>query len=214
MTFRSVRVAAALLAIVATTAPSGLSAQLIRSTGVNLVLGRDQSWLVSTNAGVNFGAAFFVTTPPSPPWLANTGAYAWISATESGTGAPSGSYVFREVFDLTGYNASTFGFDFRCSKDNDGGTYKLNGSAASAAVCAPLNTYSFGSTVSLNSGFVPGSNTIDFFVTGDQTTDGFVLSVDAIRATPLGTSTVPEPATMGLLATGLVSLTALRRRKK
>lgn len=213
MTFRSVRVAASLLAFVATTAPAVLSGQLIRSTGVNLLTGRDQSWSVSTDAGVSFGAAYFNTSPPGV-WLADTPAYAWISATTTGTGAPSSSYIFREVFNLTGYNASTFGFDFRCSKDNAGGTYSINSGAASAAVCAAVNTYTFGSTVSLNGGFNAGSNTIDFFVSGDNTTDGFVLSVDAIRATPLGTSTVPEPATMGLLATGLVSLTALRRRKK
>lgn len=213
MHFRSLRLAAALVTLGVTAAPAALSAQFPVSTGSNVVAGVDQAWQVSVNGGSSWFNAFVVTSPPGA-WQANTAAYKWISFNAAGSGATGSPYIFRSTFDLTGYDPTTFGLDFRCAHDNFVGSYSLNGAAAVLNACGPDNNFQFGGTNVLNSGYVGGSNTIDFLVNGDNTTDGFLLSVDAVRAQRLGTSVTPEPATMALLATGLVSLTAMRRRKR
>jgi hypothetical protein len=73
------------------------------------------------------------------------------------------------------------------------------------------NSYSFGPTADLSSGFVSGLNEIDFYVEGNGTTDGFALNPISFTA-----NAVPEPASMTLL--GIAAASGLgywgwRRRK-
>jgi hypothetical protein len=55
-----------------------------------------------------------------------------------------------------------------------------------------------------------GVNTLDFIVTGDGTTDGLLVSID--QASDL--TVTPEPASLGLLAIGLVGVFGVTRRKR
>jgi hypothetical protein len=70
--------------------------------------------------------------------------------------------------------------------------------------------FRFGASQLLVGGYVPGTNTLDFIVTGDGTTDGLLVDMQQVTAI----STVPEPATAGLLAIGLLGVAGIVRRRR
>jgi hypothetical protein len=175
---------------------------------------QDALWQVSINGGATWSQAYQVQGPPSPPWLPNTSAYSWISATSSGSGG-GGNYLFRTMFDLTGYDPTTAVMTFQCAIDNypDANSYySLNGGAPGGNCGNTFNNYQFAGVNSVNGGFVSGINTIQFHFVGDGTTDGLVvgdmtLSARAVTATP-------EPASMVLVATGLLGVFGVARRRR
>ena len=103
-------------------------------------------------------------------------------------------FVFRQTFDLTGYDPNTADLKFQWAADDSGqgfadrGTwtpkYSLNGGSLVAGTWPGGDSYSFGPTADLSSGFVPGLNVIDFYVEGNGTTDGFALNPISFTATP------------------------------
>lgn len=199
-------------ALVLAFVPSLLAAQGPFSTGQNFLGSTDLSWEVSFNGtglyGDPFSQAALVTSPPGV-WQPNTTSYRWISAQSNASVGYSAFYWFRTTFNLTGFDPSTASLQFRCAKDNDQGTYRLNGGSFIAGDCG--TGFQFGSTQTINTGFVAGNNILEFHVTGDGVTDGLLVSIDSFSADEVGV--VPEPATVGLLATGLLALGVGARRK-
>lgn len=190
------------------------SAQGPVSTGKVVNNGKDQNWsatYTNTAGTTTLANAFVVTTPPSPPWLANVpGSYQWISGASNGSvGGGPVSYTFGTTFGLGSYTPSSVTLVFRCAVDNGFVGYSLNGGPQASAGCgSSANSYQFGSPQTLSAGFVSGTNTLTFYSTGDGQTDGLVVSVDRFS----GTSTVPEPSSLALLGTGLMGLVPVIRR--
>lgn len=194
------------------------------------ISGKLTHWEVATNVGgtdgayASFpttGAGFFAAIPRSggSGWVANT------SSGNNGCGTAGCTwvfFVFRQTFDLTGYDPATADLKFQWAADDSGQGYAARGNwrpqyALNSMAEADLkygwgpgaDTYSFGPILEINSGFHPGLNTMYFFVEGNAQTDGFQLNTVSFTANP-----VPEPETYAMLLAGLGLLGFATRRKK
>lgn len=188
------------------------------------------SWRVAVNFGAPDGLASSFQTASfqsavSIPWRSTDG-IGWLANNASGTNGGIGYwsfFVFRQTFDLTGYDPTSASLSFQWAADDSGqgfadrGTwvpkFRLNGGAFQSSSWAGGLTYGFSDPVTVGSGFVAGQNVIDFYVEGNGVTDGFALKPLSLTASP--TAPVPEPELLALTAAGLgVVAAATRRRAK
>ena len=208
-------IAAAAAMLVAAT--SSMAVPTFASTTA-AVGGTDLVWDVAAeHGGYNEGLARFGHILGN---VAFNDAWAWrhegpvTMLANNASGSNGGIYtyfIFRQTFDLTGYDPATADLKFRWASDDVPGAvgwtpaYKLNGAALQAG---SSGAYALGSVVEVDSGFVAGHNSIDFYVEGNGTTDGFALETVSFTA-----NAVPEPETYALMLAGLAGIGWAARRK-
>jgi hypothetical protein len=101
---------------------------------------------------------------PIPPWLANGPVSKWLAPqANQSTGNQSGSYKYRISFDLTGLEPSTAVVAGHWTSDNTGPQVLLNG--VPTGLVGDGNFTALNNAFAINTGFIAGTNTLDFVVT-------------------------------------------------
>ncbi len=151
------------------------------------------------------------TQYPFPIWLANnygSPGSQWIGPAAPNANGPVAPFVYRTTFNLpANANLSTVSITGDWATDDGGTDIKINGTSTG-------QTSAFNNALtpfSVNSGFVLGTNTLDFLLsnTGGGPTG---LRVDHIKGT--FQVKVPEPATIALCGGILLVGFATQRRRR
>jgi PEP-CTERM motif len=144
-------------------------------------------------------------------YLADGPTSRWISVNANGSSGGSGTYDFQLIFSLTGLNAATAQITGQFAADNHVSATKINGTTVGGAT---NDSYSAYSSFSITSGFVAGTNTLDFLVLDDSAPMAFRVNNLAGTANPIDGS-VPEPSTWLTMGAGLLAVMGMvcaRRR--
>lgn len=165
----------------------GLYATGVDDNGVALAPGAIDTHYTVLETGTN---PFVVSNPPAS-WLPNNATSMWIW--QQANGQPANvTRTFRLSFDLTGLDASTASISGFWSTDNFGLDILINGLSTGNTA----NNFSSAFAFSINSGFVDGTNTLDFVVQDVGIISGFrVLEISGEA------SLIPAPATLVLMLT-------------
>jgi hypothetical protein len=147
------------------------------------------------------------TTYPFPPWLANnygSGGSRWIGPSSNGNG-PAGPWIYRTIFTVPPTAIlSTVNVTGDWATDDPGTDIRINGTPTGQTSASFTSLTPF----SVTSGFVFGTNTLDFYLTNAGGPTG--LRVDHIS----GSFQIPEPTTLALACGGLISGFVLRHRRR
>ncbi len=98
-----------------------------------------------------------------PYWLGDNASSKWVSpqADQSTSPEPPGTYVYRNTFDLTGYDPASVQLTGRMLADTQTSDVRLNG-VSLGGLATSINTWT---PLNIGSGFQPGINTLDFSIT-------------------------------------------------
>jgi hypothetical protein len=121
---------------------------------------------------------------PHPAYFPNDANSQWIWETSSGFPIN----VFRTItttFDLTGFDHTTTQINMLAGADNQIADIRLNGvSTGLNQPCCPGTNFSVLTPFSINSGFQPGINTLEFIVADFGVISGFRVEITSATADP------------------------------
>ncbi len=143
----------------------------------------------------------------SGPWLASGPNSKWIAPqANQSSGNQAGDYQYRLAFDLTGLEPSSAVIRGRWTSDNGGPDVLLNG--VSTGATSDGNFSVLGNPFTIGSGFIDGTNTLDFVVnngapginpTGLRVELSGTADLQPPPGTPPAIVTQPASVTVGLL---------------
>jgi uncharacterized protein affecting Mg2+/Co2+ transport len=145
----------------------------------------------------------WLAADPVSTWIAPY----WLNDASSVLMDEGGNYDYRLTIGITG-DASALVLMGRWAVDDGAVAIQVNGTTVvgGTPVTGDLQ-FAKWAAFTLSSGFVTGTNTIDFVVENDQYNTG-------LRVEWSSTSSVPEPGSTLLLGGGLAVLAAFARRRK
>ena len=101
-----------------------------------------------------------------PAWLANDTSSSWIGPVNPGTvNVAAGTYVYRTQFSLDGFDPTSAAVTLKVAADNRVTDVLLNGVSRGIAY---VGFSAMSSSFSLTSGFLAGTNTLDFVTVNDD----------------------------------------------
>ena len=143
-------------------------------------------------------------------YVADSSTAAWVSMAASGNASVSGIYVYQLLVDLSAVDPATVVITGQFSTDNDG-FIRVNGGANAAT----SGFGGFGSLTSftLNSGFIPGMNSIQVGVNNGGNPTAFRVQFSSATGSPIQVPTMPEWVLLFVaVIVGSMVVVMLRRR--
>lgn len=157
------------------------------------------------------GAVSAKVTAPYFMWAEGTATSAWINHAGNGSAGTEGYYTYSLVFSLNGFDETTASISGVWATDNTA-TILLNGNPTGITHSTPWEFVNFDS-FTINSGFLPGANTLSFVVYNVPTTDSINPTGLQVNITS-ALAVVPEPSSFALMAAaGAVALFRRSNRK-
>ncbi len=146
------------------------------------------------------GCAGMRTSPiavtPNSSWVAPPSGSMWIGLDQGPAAVPAGTYVYALTFDLSGFDPATAMLTGQWATDNDA-MIVLNG--VDTGITTSVSAFGSLQSFTISSGFVPGTNTVEFRVNNNSGPSGLLVAGLSGTATSGGTAA----AIPGLFNTGV-----------
>lgn len=179
--------------------------------------------LIAVPVGSGLGPNTYVADETKLPlsngdWLANGVSSKWIAPAADASSLLevnqiTGQWIYRQSFDLSGYDPSTALITGQWATDNIGLSILLNGANTGNVNTAQFATWT---PFTISSGFGPGINTLDFVLENSPFPPGSPSIGESnptgLRVELTGTVSIPEPSRTLLSLLGLGGMLVRRRR--
>jgi len=158
--------------------------------------------LVGSAELIQNGYEFYYAQNPTSRWI-------WTNKNGNLDGLYYNS-LLRTTFDLTGYDLTTVAITVNMAADNYIADVYMNGSSLAQSYAGFFSYYTF----NITSGFVNGINTLDFYAVDQGPPAAFNAYYSTQGRLLPPTTTTPEPASIVLVASGLLGVFGVARRRR